>query len=147
MRAFARSSARACLARVRARCRAGLERAGASEADVDAVVREVFRGPFLTWPRPRRGEGWARREGTVEEVREGEAAARRATRAFGRPRGREERGEKRERRGERRRRWMREVGGGVIKRYDFYDGGAVATVWRRRLNPSSARGAERSDDS
>ena len=95
MRAFARSSARACLARVRARCRAGLERAGASEADVDAVVREVFRGPFLTWPRPRRGEGWARREGTVEEVREGEAAARRATRAFERAtreeRGREER--------------------------------------------------------
>ena len=143
MRALARSSARACLARVRARCRAGLERAGASEADVDAVVREVFRGPFLTWPRPRRGEGWARREGTVEEVREGEAAARRATRAFERAT-REERGE---RRGERRRLWMREVGGGVIKRYDFYDGGAVATVWRRCLNPSSARGAERSDDS
>jgi hypothetical protein len=99
MRAFARSSARACLARVRARCRAGLERAGASEADVDAVVREVFRGPFLTWPRPRRGEGWARREGTVEEVREGEAAARRATRAFERAT-REERRERREEREE-----------------------------------------------
>ena len=60
---------------------------------------------------------------------------------------RERREERGERRGERRRLWMQEVGGGVIKRYDFYDGGAVATVWRRRLNPSSARGAERSDDS
>ncbi len=40
---------------------------------------------------------------------------------------------------------MREVGGGVIKRYDFYDGGAVATAWRRCLNPSSARGVERSE--
>ncbi len=95
MRSLARSLARACLARVRARCRAGLERVGASEADVDAVVREVFRGPLLTWPRPRRGEGWARREGTVEEAREGEAAARRATRAFERAT-REERGERRE---------------------------------------------------
>lgn len=82
MRALVRAVVRAAREGCRARIDGALERVGAREVDVDAVVREVFRGPMLTWPRPRRGEGWARRDATVEEMREGEARARRAGEAF-----------------------------------------------------------------
>ena len=79
-----RTVVRAVREGARARVHAALERVGAREMDVDAVTREVFRGPMMSWPRPRRGEGWARREATVEEMCEGEARARRAGEAFAR---------------------------------------------------------------